>query len=204
MDEYKRTYPMQGYILLPPSDVAGYLGVDRKPFVLMYPLELPNIGTTEPIWKLHWTDWERRAYQLLEENLVTDPQGDLDLIDNLEVAKAVRNILELHLSTFDIVHCKVWDIGNPNLNPPEALNPDFLGYDVAYGGGDYYSAIKSGLFTIDDDFTQKYKPLLNENGLFSSLDIIDEYISEYRKIVPSEVDGLFDIFELELVSESDE
>lgn len=196
IDEYKRIYPMQGYLLLSSSDTMGYSGVDRNPFVLIYPLELPNIGMTEPIWKLHPTDWERRAYQLLEENRVHD---DLDLINNLDVAKAIRNILVLHLSTFDIVHCKIWDIGNPSILSSKSSSSNFLGYDIAYGGGDYFSAIKSGLFTIDDSFTQKYKPCLNKNGLLGDFSEADKYLSEYKEIVPSEASAEFVIFEIERV-----
>lgn len=199
-----RIYPMTGYLLVRHSSVEGYLGVERKPLVLLYPepiQPIPGNLPLDPIWNLYSTEWERNAYKLLEENFIDDPEQTLELIESIDVARAIKNIIEPHLGFFEILHCKVWDFGNTSINKTNT-DENFLGYDIAYSGGDYFSAIRSGLFTIDDAFTQKYKPHLNENGLFNDVSKIDEYILDYldyREVVPSEATSEFVLFELQSV-----
>ena len=196
MTSFMRTYPMTGYLMVRHSLVKGYLGVDRKPFTLLYPKPIPANLPLDPIWNLYSTEWERNAYKLLEENLIDDPEGTLELIESIDVARAIKNIIEPHLGFFEILHCKVWDIDNTSIINKTNKDDNFLGYDIAYSGGDYFSAIRSGLFTIDDAFTQKYKPYLNKNGLFNDAIKIDAYLTEYKEAVPSEATADFVIFEL--------
>ena len=51
----------------------------------------------------------------------------------------------------------------------------FLGYDYTFPNGDYYSAIANDVIYRDLDFSNKWKPLLNKHGLFSSFETISSF-----------------------------
>ena len=78
-----------------------------------------------------------------------------------------------------------------------AIQDEFLGYDVAYPGGDFYSAIKNGLF-VNPDMTlvKMYKHLLNSAGLFSSKEYIPEFVRHFKEVAPTEENSEFSIFNL--------
>lgn len=59
----------------------------------------------------------------------------------------------------------------------------FLGYDYAYPSGDYYSAVVNDIIYRDSDFSNKWKPLLNKYGLFSSLEVISSFSVDRERIM---------------------
>ena len=56
-----------------------------------------------------------------------------------------------------------------------------LGYDYAYPNGDYYSAILNDIIYRDLDFSRKWKPQLNKNGLFSSFEVVSSFSKDRER-----------------------
>ena len=74
--------------------------------------------------------WRQDAYRIFEENK--------------EAAHEIVRIIEPHLGLHEIVHCEIWGLESlDKIDPPRPSG--FLGYDVAYPGGDFYSAVLNGL-----------------------------------------------------------
>ena len=74
-----------------------------------------------------------------------------------------------------------------------------MGYDLAYLGGDFYSAIKNGLLVNPDRVLIGWdKRDLNEAGLFRSSEIGRDYLQRFRELVPSETPSEFHVYELYL------
>jgi hypothetical protein len=193
---------MKGYLLLPPSPVHAYRGVDRNPF---QPAVLPEemdprarLSDHEPrIWKLYPPGWRRDAYHVYEDNVVEGSEEDLlYLLSSATAAREVRRIIEPHLGSHEIVAC---ELSNLESEPQAASTAElgFLGFDVAYPGGDFYSAILNGLFIHPDPrLVHDYGPLLNQHGLFEAADLIAEYVRRFRQAAASEVTSEFVIYRL--------
>jgi hypothetical protein len=70
-----------------------------------------------------------------------------------------------------------------------------LGYEIAYPGGNFYSAVLNGLFmNPHPGLVLEYKPLLNENGLFEDISSALNYITAFKEVVPSEANSEFCVF----------
>ncbi len=87
---------------------------------------------------------------------------------------------------------------NPKMNDHD-LPTTFLGYDFAYSGGSYYSAVANDVISKRIPIFTKYK--LNINGLFETLEEISEFVVERNKCMgsPMEYDienGDFIIYKL--------
>lgn len=223
--------PTHGFLLLAHRSVSGYWGVDRdggfgarperpptsprdyqhSPFVLMLkdgeltdPSFWPKKGDNA-IWALYAPGWRRDAYRLYEENMVDDGKWDPDLLASREVAQRIREIIEPHLGPYEIVSCDIWEL---NSVPPDEAGDKatFLGYDIAYPpGGDYFSAIKNGLFTKANSYSggpaspelvEKFQSLLNQFGLFPNTKPIPSYIRRFKELVPSEANSDFCVYRL--------
>lgn len=226
--------PTHGFLLLAPSSVPGYWGVDRKggigarpeppptaarhyqhsPFVpmlidgeIMDPSFWPKIGD-DALWAFYPDGWRRDAYRLYEENVVDDGKWDPDrpdLLSNREIAQRIREIIEPHLGPYEIVACDIWEL---NSLPPDETGDkeNSLGYDVAYPpGGDYFSAIKNGLFTkpfpysggpASLELVEAFQSSLNQFGLFPNTKPILSYIRRFKELVPSEADSEFCVYRL--------
>ena len=76
---------------------------------------------------------------------------------------------------YRLILCET-DIPQPQFDPTD-LEKTFLGYDYAYTGGDYYSAVYNEVPYVFPQFT------LNENGLFETEDEIRAYLIEREKYV---------------------
>ena len=194
---------VRGFMLLPPNPIYGYYGVDRQ---LFEPLLLDEeidplaqvVDEESRIWVFYPPGWRRDAYRLYEENLVKAERYDLGLLSDVEVARKIQLIIKPHIGPYKIVFCEVWEIDSVQI-PEDTTEPGFLGYDIAYPGGDFYSAVLNGLLKNPHPaLVTEYKLLLNEFGLFLSTRPIQTYIRRFRDLVPSEVDAEFCVFRLVL------
>ena len=76
-------------------------------------------------------------------------------------------------SNFRLLLCET-DVPRPVMEMPKC-SKKFLGYDYAYTGGDFYSAV---YHEIPSGFSQFE---LNENGLFASMEEMERYLSARRE-----------------------
>lgn len=198
------SYPLKGYLILPPSPVKGYRGVDRNPFV---PLVL-NDGellhkdhgedNAPRIYEFYLPGWRQDAYRIYEDNTIEDLAEEIELLKNREAARRIVKIIEPHLGEHEIVLCEIWGLESLGEVDPSKRS-GFLGYDVAYPGGDFYSAILNGLLiNPHPELASQYAHVLNENRLFPRPDNIPEFIGRFRSLVPSEGDSDFVVYKLSL------
>jgi len=222
--------PTHGLLLLTPSYVPGYWGVNRfggfdtrpkpppnapkhyqqSPFVpmlidgeLMDRSFWPKKGD-KAVWAFYPAGWRRDAYRLFEENVVDTSKWDpdcQDLLASREVAQKIREIIEPHLGPYEIVACDIWELDSIPSDEVEDKGT-FLGYDVAYPpGGDYFSAVRNGLFgglfDPDPELVEHYRNLLNEFGLFSNTGPILAYFRRFQELYKSEADSEFCVYRLE-------
>jgi hypothetical protein len=132
------------------------------------------------IWQMYPPGWRQDAYRLIEENLVPDISDEdglfeaLDLINDYDVAQQVQCLIEPHVGPHHILHCALYEIGTTRplgIDDPEA----FMGYDVAYPGGDLFSAVAFGMFEVpvrmfdhpEPELIRRYKHLTNRYGLYA-------------------------------------
>jgi hypothetical protein len=194
-------FPWKGYLLLPPSSVAIYRGVDRTPFdpVILeseIDISIEVSDEDEGISPFYPLGWRRRAYRLYEENRVKGVYEGISLLTNIQTACEIKEIIEPHVGYHEIIGCEIYGLENNQLlKIPQGSN--LLGFDIAYPGGDFYSAILNGLFINPAPLLLKeYFHLLNAHGLFISTIPIKGYLSRFRQQVPSESESEFCIYKL--------
>ncbi len=174
----------------------------------MDPAYMPEVSSE--IWRFYPRGWRRDAYKLYEESLAPGQQELRSpfLLASVEVAREIKRIIEPHLGFHEIFFCEVWDENNPpKFEQPREQN--FLGYDIASCGGEFWSIILHGLFELemevrgstvelnpDPSLVSEYKSLLNEHGLFSSTSCVPEYIRRYKEEVQSDANASFCIYRL--------
>jgi hypothetical protein len=153
------------------------------------------------LWTIYAPGWRRDACRLYEENMVDHGKWDPDspdLLASREFAQKMREIIEPHPGPYEIVACDIWEF---NSVPPDEAGDTgtFLGYDVAYPpGGDYFSAIRNGLFgglfDPDPKLAEQYRIFLNEFGLFPNTNPILVYIRRFQELYKSEADSEFCVY----------
>ena len=153
------------------------------------------------IWTFYPPGWKRDAFRLYEENRVSGENSNhLDLIRDEDVARRIKEIIEPCVGFHEIVACQIWDAREVKSHE-FGSNTTLFGFDVAYLGGDFYSAIFNGLFVNPSrTLLLRYKSILNEYGLFPKIDPIPEYLREFKQETLSEQSSNFYVWELELVS----
>lgn len=198
-------FPLRGFMLLPSGALEGYHGVDRHPFEpALIDNEIdPEFQSPKDescIWVFYPAGWRREAYRLYEENMIKGYEDNmLYLLYSHSAAFEIQRIIEPHLGPHEIVECEIWGLDSLNSIPilNEEKQPNFMGYDVAYFGGDNYSAILNGLFcTPHPELIAEFKQFLNEFGLFASTKPVLKYIRRFKELVLSEADSEFGIFRL--------
>lgn len=208
MTEFTKVLPLQGYILLPCSPIPRYRGVDRDPFEpalieseIDGKLEFQE-GLEPPIWAFYPPGWRREAYKIFEENMVNTFKDDLFLLNSFEAAQKIQELIEPHLGSHEIVKCEIFPLEcSPTLQRLNDAN--FLGYDLAYAGGDYYSAVLNGIGLHHNShyrLLEKYRPSLNKFGLFDHPELALQYIEDFRKASQSETNSEFYLFTLTAIS----
>ena len=199
-----KTYPLTGYMLLPPSRVADYRGVDRNPF--MPTLLEGEMSEDTPVAKgistFYRPGWRRDAYKLYEEHFAPG-QEDFNpfLLSSSQVASQIQRIIQPHLGKYEIVECNIWSLELESITEGEAsLAPLFLGYDIAYLNGDFYSAILNGLFINPaPTLLRQYKALLKDSGLFANSAPVVAYVRDFKQQALSEANSEFYIWMLTLI-----
>jgi hypothetical protein len=199
MNHERVTFPWKGYLLIPEGDLDGYKGVDRRPFVpTLIEDELDRSATdTENetrISRFYPPGWRRDAYQIYEDNLVEDIVESLDLLSSLDSARSISQILDSYVGKHEIFYCEIFDLGDSKhlgIDLPDHL----FGIDVAYPGGDFYSAIYNGLFINPaPQLEEGFRAGLNNQGLFDDLDLTITYLRRFREVVVTEKESEFVIY----------
>jgi len=182
---------LRGYMIFPAVPRFGYRGVDRKPLVIAIvdreigPSAHTDVGS---IWQLYPRGWKRDAYKLYEENLTDE---DHDLLSNVEAAREIRRVIEPHIGPHEIFACAIHGIGD-DAHPMASNAARFIGYDIAYSGGDFYSAVLNGLFISPSaELIARFKSSLNGAGLFPDIAVAPEYCRAFRQEVESEANATF-------------
>lgn len=194
-------FPWKGYLLLPRSSVAGYRGVDRTPFeptILESELDISSEihDEDEGISAYYPSGWRRKAYRLYENNRVNGIYASTSLLTDIHTSREIKKIIEPHIGYHEIIGCEIYGMEFDQLQN-NSQDSNFLGYDIAYPGGDFYSAVLNGLLLNPAPLLLKeYSHLLNEYGLFISTIPIKGYLSHFRQQVPSESESEFCIYKL--------
>ena len=193
-----------GFILLQRSPHVGYRGIDRPRFepVLIDSEIGPFMDEKETgsdlIWSFYPKGWRRDAYKLFEENEVDAQPGELSLLVSLDVAHKIAEIVKPHVGPLEIFNCTVT---NPNDPRPtgEHFTDQFVGYDLAYPGGDCYSAVLNGLIlNPNQELYARFHSYLNDFGLFTDQTMLTEYLSDFVNFVESERESNFARVDLSL------
>lgn len=204
MRDEKDLYPWKGFLLLPYGDADGYMGIDRKPFVPTLVEEefeppAPVREDETRISRFYPPGWRRDAYQIYEDNLVENTGESLDLLSVLDAAQRISEIIDSHVGKHEIFYCEIWsekELQSPSIEFDDGL----FGIDIAYPGGDFYSAIFNGLFlNPSPQLEEEFKGTLNDRGLFKELDQIPGYLQRFREAVDTEKDSEFVIYLLSKV-----
>ena len=100
------------------------------------------------------------------------------------------------VGSYEVVWCTVYDLDATPRNW-ERSSWIRLGFDVAYPGGDYYSAIRNGLFcNPHPGLVLDYEKALNRFGLFEEAEVARNYLDSFREVVSSEANSTFALFGL--------
>ena len=154
-----------------------YRGVDRYPYQLPYPI--PEDVPDEVV------------------DLYTQDETADGFLTHFSVAKSICTFL--HSTSNDeyvILKCAV-NRKTGVLADAHDKDCRFLGYDVAYWGGDFFSMILNGLFWKQIPHLANFRESLNENGLFDSAEVAYAYQGAYLNLPDTEHQGDYCIYKLE-------
>ena len=188
---------LSGYLIFLSLDNSSYRGVDRERFE---PAFEPNINdpgdNLKFIYQFQPVGWKKEAMRIYEEGRVEiDSLDSIDLIAQLKTAKSILSIIEPHLGPCEILSVNI--TSQPIPKPPD--EGAFLGIDVAYLGGDFYSAIKQGVLDPNSVLRERYLSALNPNGLFENYKLATEYLADFRIAALSEANSQFHYYSLSKV-----
>lgn len=102
---------------------------------------------------------------------ITGRHGPESVADMLRILQEIQKIIEPHIGKHEIIYCEIFKTGTKN-SKQLPMGGKMIGYDIAYPGGDCYSAIRNGIHYPSSELEKEYKSLLNEFGLFSDIEII--------------------------------
>lgn len=188
---------IEGYAILPKCVSGFYCGIDRNPFE---PLILSEaFEDTSPIpddlshliWPMYPAGWRRKAYRLFEENLVESSFNSLQLVKSIKPAREILKIVNGQLEPHEIIYCQLAALTSSEWKQEHNLK-EFLGFDIAYRGGDYYSAIKNGIHIAQSrKLINSFGDYLNPYGLFAEYRHLVNYLSDFKNEFPSEASADF-------------
>lgn len=188
---------ISGYLLLKKGKEI-YKGVDRERFEPVVIESLVNKSSINfhHIWELYPKGWLQIAFRKFEENAINI--DELSLIKNQNVAFSILDTIPTAKNDYEVIKADVYLIED-QINREEEIS--FLGFDLAYLGGDFYSAIKNGLLiNPSESLKRKYFSLLNKHNLFENNGILSNYITDFREVVRSEQNSKFYIYSLSKIS----
>ena len=191
-----------GYIVLKVLRELTYRGVDREPFEPLVTNEVIDHSDATPfdeweVFTLYPPGWRREAYRLFSrDNATYYLDGDFLLINTHDVASSIRSNIPESEGRYEVLKCNIF-MEAPHPGDSAKIPYGLVGYDVAYPGGDYYSAILNGLFVNPHpELVERYSSMLNINGLFGSTEHLEQYLTDFKRLVPSEVHAEFVVVEL--------
>lgn len=174
----QRSYSGYALLRIPPS---SYAGIDREPLVRQVPADGNWTGFQLFLWGAFDLFSVPTDESVCDSFLLRDPE-------------ACRLVLEQVSGYCQPLYCQVFE------HPPETFRPDrpFLGFDLAYPGGNFYSAVCNGLHPPHPSFElqQRYGSLLNAHGLFSNVEPLHTYEKAFRQEVATEANSIFWTFAL--------
>ena len=178
-----------------------YRGADRypfKPFIILEEMDPTNEHVSEDIWMNYPPDnWRRNPYREFQEHSVHDAPEDFPIVDSQEVAYRVLRLIPPDQGSYEVLECWIYSNHNPNKRSLPQLKTRLIGFDLIYPGGDYFSAVQNGLHVNPDlDLKKRFGPILNEFGLFTSVDPISDYLEAFRTKFEGDVDSTFVLVEL--------
>lgn len=195
----KRKYVSEGYMLLKLDSSLKYRGVDRElfePLIIEEELNQSNDLSSTGISGMYPAGWRREAYSLFLENQEFGTE-EIVFLKSIKAARAILRIIPLTFGRYEIVKCRTLSSQSTDTEAREARG-SFFGYDVAYPGGDYYSAVRNGLHVNPDaKLVQKYYAHLNEYGLFAAPKQAEFFLNDFQNLVLSEAASTFIIYELQ-------
>lgn len=155
----------------PSQATKKYRGVNRYPL-----LTVPeNLSSELPVVE---SQAQFRLGQLESNGRAHD-----DYVAALDDALSVFLLLSM-LELWELIHVTI--VGG---RPEVSLEGEFFGYDVAYFGGDHYSAVANCMFFPSwvgtDEEGQRYHECyesLNSHGLFDSADDAMRFLNLYRAV----------------------
>ncbi len=189
-DEALMARRASGFLILRRQIHSPYRGVDREPFVPVLiqeelePTFIPN-DPNAPIWTFYRNGWRRDALRLYEQNALTVQGLTSPLLTSAVAAREVAHLIPNEERAYEVLHCVVIDFEEANWKSEPSSG--FLGFDVAYPGGDFYSAILNGMLIKPNTVLKhRFGGSLNEHRLFSSLEVCTEYLRAFRLEVRTE------------------
>jgi hypothetical protein len=123
------------------------------------------------------------------------------LLSQEKVAKAILKIILPHLGSHEVVACHIFPVGEQGVSRASKTGV-FLGYDIAYAGGDYYSAVRNGLHAPSPSavLVDEFGKNLNEFGLLENTEPVLPFVRRFKEVAPSEARAEFYVYELSAVS----
>ena len=193
----------KGFMVLACNAASAYRGADREPFVPSL-IQTEIVKPSNPlkgegkVWMYYSPGWRRDAYKLYEDNLAITSWEELSFINNKNVALQIASLILPHLGPHEVMHCGAMEINMVSAVFSESED-SFLGYDLAYPGGDYYSAIFNGLiYRPNPTLVERYGSLINKYGLFSDHRVLSGYLADFQDLVPSEKDSTFIVYRMSI------
>lgn len=190
----------KGFMLLRTDRAAKYRGVDREPFepLIEDDADTPGKAGSTAISDFYSAGWKRDLYRLAE----SASSGDFGfLFTPISTAVAIREQLAKHVGPYEILWVEIRSLLAQHVGEPSdpGAGP-FLGYDLAYLGGDFYSAILNGLFVNPDPaLLGEFGGDVNEFGLIADRDVATRYLAAFRRSVLSESTSEFHLYALRSV-----
>jgi hypothetical protein len=163
-------------------NVRNYRGVSRSVLGGYYPFaEDEKVENKAALTKRY--ELERNEY----ENADFDPYEDNDLFSSFESALEVYRLLDIP-EQYEIIKVKRRDF---------EINPNALGFDIGYWGGDHFSLIADTLVTPtwhgapEEDYQELRQRLsaLNPNILFNNPEDASEFRNWYKGKDWAETEG---------------
>jgi hypothetical protein len=155
------------------NNVRNYMGVSRRVLGGYFPFaEDEKVENKAALTKRY--ELERNKY----ENADFDPDEDDDLFSLFESALEVYRVLDIP-EQYEIIMVKRQDF---------EINPNTLGFDIGYWGGDHFSLIADTLVTPmwhgapEEDYQELRQRLsaLNQNILFDNPEDASEFRNWYK------------------------
>ena len=103
----------------------------------------------------------------------------VDVCNDIDYINLYRDLSEKNKIDFNILLCET-DRSYPVFDK-ECASKEFLGFDYAYSGGSYYSAV---LNDIVSNRIEEFRTLkLNKYGLFGNIDSLKEFIKQREAFI---------------------